>query len=309
MVRGQLDEAVKVLQRAARLNKVNLTPDLDIAALIYGTYQRHTSNSISGTQKTPVLTEKPPVDFKSCMRCGRLNSFSDVSCSCSKNTELGLEDGFGAWWAAPVALFRTKIIRHMTIVLLIVWLLQGVVYLGLPLSSSAFSSPFLYMALLGLAELPAYTLTAPITKKLGRKMVNFLYVPELFPTTLRPWGSTVCTLAAYVGFSIPPFITDYAGANATWLPAAVFGSCGVLGGVLVFLLPETNGRVLPDTVADLRERLEEERLLKKSRWKRGVFGNILSNTRGALKSSISSSSGEGTTESLPRGCDNRAFSP
>ena len=34
-----------------------------------------------------------------------------------------------------------------------------------------FRSPSIYMAILGVMEIPAYTLTIPITKKIGRKNV------------------------------------------------------------------------------------------------------------------------------------------
>lgn len=47
------------------------------------------------------------------------------------------------------------------------------------------------------------------TNDKSKFQVNFLYAPELMPTTIRPWGTAMCTLSAYVGFSIPPFITDY----------------------------------------------------------------------------------------------------
>ncbi|XP_064080244.1 solute carrier family 22 member 13-like isoform X2 [Macrobrachium nipponense] len=286
IVRGRLEEATEVLQRAVRLNRPNLSQELDVSALVHSMYQKLNTPQ---TQKTRMFSA---------------TGGNALSCSESFNA-LGLDDGVGPWWAGPMALLRTKIIRKVTLVLFAVWLLQGIVYLGLPLSSSSFSSPFLYMALLGVFEIPAYTLTAPITKRLGRKsvvitclvccgallisvtgllladlknewihiaivmasyllictayQVNFLYAPELFPTTLRPWGTAVCGLSAYVGFSIPPFITDYVGSEHTWVPPAVFGCCSAIAGLLLFLLPETNGRRLPETVADLMKRLEEEK--------------------------------------------------
>lgn len=52
--------------------------------------------------------------------------------------ELGLEDGFGPWWAGPLALVRTPVMRKINFLLGIIWMLQGVVYLGIPLSSDAF---------------------------------------------------------------------------------------------------------------------------------------------------------------------------
>ncbi|XP_068237810.1 organic cation transporter protein-like isoform X2 [Palaemon carinicauda] len=309
IVKGRLDEAIIVLQRAVRLNQPNFALDVDVSSVVHSIYQKQNETKTQKTQneqnESGTSLHLPSTKTQDSMSA---RGGTDPSLSRPPNA-LGLDDGIGPWWAAPVALLRTKIIRKMTLVLVTVWLLQGVVYLGLPLSSSSFSSPFLYMALLGAFEIPAYSLTAPITKRIGRKsvvttclmtsgalllsvagfllyhitnewlhigivmisyllvctayQVNFLYAPELFPTTLRPLGSAACTLSAYVGFSIPPFITYYTyGNNLAWVSAAVFGSCAIVAGLLVFLLPETNGRNLAETVADLVNRLEEEENLQ-----------------------------------------------
>ncbi|KAK8751379.1 hypothetical protein OTU49_014515, partial [Cherax quadricarinatus] len=157
--------------------------------------------------------------------------------------------------------------------------------------------------LLGVVEVPAYSLPAPITQRLGRRpvisscfvtcgillllllvltfttfyhewislmlvllsyllvctsyQVNYLFAPELLPTTLRPWGTAACLIAAHLGFCVPPFLTNYLTEEQTLL---VFGLCAVLAGMLVFLLPETNGQPLLETVADLRERLSHKKL-------------------------------------------------
>lgn len=298
IMRGHLEEAVKVLQRAVKLNRVTLPAELDLITLVSVIHQKQGDKS------------------SSVCKCHDSTIVATGSISCQlcldrpESNVLGPEDGFGSWWAGPVALVRTPVMRKLSLVLVVVFLLQGIVYLGLPLSSEFFSSPFLYMALLGAVELPAYSLTAPITRYLGRRtvvsfclvtcgllllsvfivravdfegewlfmlitllsyllvctayQVNFLYAPELLPTTLRPWGMAACSLAAYIGFSIPPFITKFMTDSLQWVPVAVFGICGVSSGLLVFLLPETNKRSLPETVGDLRDRLNKERLLTKS---------------------------------------------
>ncbi|XP_066978838.1 organic cation transporter protein-like [Macrobrachium rosenbergii] len=167
IVKGRLEEAIKVLQRAVKLNRPNLSQELDVSVLVHSVYQNLNK---SQTQKTKDEHNGsvPPLHLNS----GKTQATGGNELSCSRSfNALGLDDGVGSWWAGPVALLRTKIIRKVTLVLVVVWLLQGVVYLGLPLSSSSFSSPFLYMALLGAFEVPAYSLTAPITKRLGRKSV------------------------------------------------------------------------------------------------------------------------------------------
>ncbi|CAL4064323.1 unnamed protein product, partial [Meganyctiphanes norvegica] len=262
LVMGKVQECAKVLKRAARLNSVTLGEKDNVTNTLNNIYMEQLSQSSSSEATNS--------------RC---------------RSWLG-----GAW-----ALVETSIIRRISLTLMLIWLLQGVLYLGIPLGSDSFSSPFLYMALMGCAEIPAYTVTAPITKRLGRRIVagsglliagtliliimlinqtglynewadliimmfaylftctayqvNFIYAPELFPTTVRPWGTTVCTLLANLGFSIPPFLQDTIAPDVPWLTAAVFGVCGLISGALVFTLPETNGLPLLDTVADLTQRL------------------------------------------------------
>nr|XP_053638323.1 uncharacterized protein LOC128692955 [Cherax quadricarinatus] len=73
---------------------------------------------------------------------------SNTTSKISTNS-LGAEDGIGSWWAGPVALVRSSCMRKIMCLLVTIYFLQGIVYLGLPLSSNSFSSPFLYMMLLG----------------------------------------------------------------------------------------------------------------------------------------------------------------
>ncbi|XP_042855691.1 organic cation transporter-like protein [Penaeus japonicus] len=303
LVKGHLEEAVRVLERAASMNRRNLDELPDIAAAMNKIHNKLSGSKSPPTRHTaenPKATTQHVDVLQNGASIGRAEEGAKNG-SLGNTTSLGLADGFGPWWAGPMALVRTKVMRRLSLVLVTVWLLQGIVYLGLPLSANAFSSPFLYMALMGAVEVPAYSVSAPITQRLGRRpvicfcliscgllllslllleifaykeewvdlllvllsyllvctsyQVNFLYAPELLPTTIRPWGTAMCTLSAYVGFSIPPFITDYLAYSYPWLPATVFGSSAFLAGILVSFLPETNGRPLMETVADLEFRL------------------------------------------------------
>lgn len=46
----------------------------------------------------------------------------------------------------------------------------------------------------------------------------------------------------------------YQARHVWWLPNTIFGSCGLLAGVLVHLLPETKGLSLCETTQDVDER-------------------------------------------------------
>lgn len=86
--------------------------------------------------------------------------------------------------------------------------------------------------------------------------VNFMYVPELYPTVIRSRGFALASLAGSFGFLTAPFITDVLAQKAWWAVGATFGSAGILGSLLVPLLPETNNMPLPDTLEDVERRRE-----------------------------------------------------
>ncbi|XP_018011532.2 solute carrier family 22 member 15-like [Hyalella azteca] len=67
------------------------------------------------------------------------------------------------------SLVSSPYLRRVTGILLPVGLMQGCLYISIPLSADQFPSPYVGMAVLGLAEIPAYTVAAPITARLGRK--------------------------------------------------------------------------------------------------------------------------------------------
>ncbi|XP_076054800.1 organic cation transporter protein-like [Oratosquilla oratoria] len=257
--RGRVVEAADVLHRGARLNGSSL-PD-HIEHLLDQLYQKQQEN----TRRT--------VDE-------------------GKDTLLSL--------------VTMPTLRLRTLVLLGVWFLLSIVYLGIPLNADQIGSPFLYMGLVGVMEIPAYSLTAPITRSFGRRKVAFismvgsglcafavfllnwtgaangqswsqwvfvlvgymltctsyqvifLYSPELFPTSLRPQGTAICVVIGNVGFSIPPYISMLLGEQNNFYLTAILGVCSLSAGLLLFLLPETNGCRLPETVAEV----EEERRIK-----------------------------------------------
>ena len=58
-----------------------------------------------------------------------------------------------------------------------------------------------------------------------------------------------------LGEAIPP--PPPQGSVYPWAPFVIFGSGALLAGAGTLLLPETRGQTLPDTVAQLEERLTE----------------------------------------------------
>nr|XP_006120702.1 solute carrier family 22 member 13 [Pelodiscus sinensis] len=74
---------------------------------------------------------------------------------------------------------------------------------------------------------------------------SYVYCAELFPTVLRQTSLGLCSMSARVGSIISPLI----GLLDKYHPSiskAIFGSTPVIGGILCFLLPETHGKELQD---------------------------------------------------------------
>uniref|UniRef100_A0A8C3T1C1 Major facilitator superfamily (MFS) profile domain-containing protein n=2 Tax=Chelydra serpentina TaxID=8475 RepID=A0A8C3T1C1_CHESE len=74
---------------------------------------------------------------------------------------------------------------------------------------------------------------------------SYVYSAELFPTVLRQTSLGLCSMSARVGGIISPLIgllDKYYPA----IPMVIFGSTPLIGGILCFLLPETCGKELQD---------------------------------------------------------------
>nr|XP_056713111.1 solute carrier family 22 member 13-like [Euleptes europaea] len=84
----------------------------------------------------------------------------------------------------------------------------------------------------------------------GSFSTSYVYSAELFPTVIRQTGLGVCSVSARVAGIISPLI-GLLEKYHTSIPVVIFGSTAVAGGILCFLLPETRGKDLPDWVDDV----------------------------------------------------------
>nr|GMD53229.1 organic cation/carnitine transporter 4-like [Ipomoea batatas] len=83
----------------------------------------------------------------------------------------------------------------------------------------------------------------------GTYNLLFIYTVELFPTTVRNAALGCATQAGQLGAILAPFIVVCGGG----IPFAVFGVCGIAGGLLGYYLPETLNRPLYDTLGGMEE--------------------------------------------------------
>ncbi|XP_037786209.1 organic cation transporter protein-like [Penaeus monodon] len=168
-VRGQHRRALRVLQRAARWNGVALPPEDELLLLL--------KDGVKDEAMERPYQEAHAHGSKGWLR----RRFDEV-----------------------FILFRTPRLRAITLSLYSNYLLVGAVYFGLSLSGGDLSSdPFLYMALTGVVELPAYTLVIPLVARYGRRapVVAFFFMGAvaLLALPFVPTGSGESMTLALMG--------------------------------------------------------------------------------------------------------------
>ncbi|XP_047234542.1 solute carrier family 22 member 4-like [Girardinichthys multiradiatus] len=81
--------------------------------------------------------------------------------------------------------------------------------------------------------------------------VVYSVTSELFPTVIRNTAMGCCSMAARIATIISPFII-YLGKYYKALPYIVMGVLAIAGGIICFLLPETYGKALPETIPQMQ---------------------------------------------------------
>ncbi|KAK4305498.1 hypothetical protein Pmani_022604 [Petrolisthes manimaculis] len=273
IVRGHHDRALQVLQKAARWNNTSLPPEHHMRKLM--------------TDITEESTTKPTRGKRGLI--------------------VWLQDIFNQLYI----LIRTRMMRRISLCVFLSMLVSGLAYYGLSIGGEAFHfSPYVYMALSGVMEIPGATVAIPIVNTFGRRRSNifcytvaglvilclyfipksivwlsvalamlgkltisaayqilYLHSTELFPTEVRIRGSGTASMMAKMGSFIAPFITQSLRDVWSGAPSVVLGSSALLGAVSTFLLPETKGVPLYDTVAKLESEAQNgsERQNKKNK--------------------------------------------
>ncbi|KAF7997518.1 hypothetical protein HCN44_006089 [Aphidius gifuensis] len=92
----------------------------------------------------------------------------------------------------------------------------------------------------------------------------YLFSGEIFPTVVRNIGVGTSSMCARLGSIAAPFIVSLSGVR-DWLPPFLFGVFPLVGAVLVFLLPETNGCTLPETLQDGEDFGKKQQKIKQTK--------------------------------------------
>ncbi|NWS70463.1 S22A3 protein, partial [Crotophaga sulcirostris] len=105
-------------------------------------------------------------------------------------------------------------------------------------------------------DIPWLKTTVATLGRLGITMafeIVYLVNTELYPTTLRNFGVSLCSSLCDLGGIIAPFLLFRLAAIWLELPLIIFSILAVVCGLLVLLLPETKGISLPETVEDVEQ--------------------------------------------------------
>ncbi|KAG7157390.1 Organic cation transporter protein-like 5, partial [Homarus americanus] len=274
IVQGQHDRALKVLEKAARLNKATLPPRDQLLTMM--------QNIASEAESVP---EK-------------------------RRHQRGLTKVMGKFLdfaRSYMILVRTRRMRRYTLAMYVCFTVTGLGFYGLSLSGSTLGiNLFVFMALSGTAELPGKGLSGVIVERFGRRNVNiicyaltalsllavpfvptgstwliavlsllgkitisfsytiiFLHCAECFPTEARTRGLGTSTIMAQVGSVCAAFVVEYLGSVAIWAPSVLFGMSSLVASAVMLTLPETRGAALHDTVVTLEARPSNSRSVRK----------------------------------------------
>ncbi|NXA23981.1 S22A3 protein, partial [Ibidorhyncha struthersii] len=105
-------------------------------------------------------------------------------------------------------------------------------------------------------DIPWLKTTVATLGRLGITMafeIVYLVNTELYPTTLRNFGVSLCSSLCDLGGIIAPFLLFRLADIWLELPLIIFSILAVVCGLLVLLLPETKGISLPETVEDVEQ--------------------------------------------------------
>uniref|UniRef100_A0A673L6A3 Solute carrier family 22 member 5-like n=1 Tax=Sinocyclocheilus rhinocerous TaxID=307959 RepID=A0A673L6A3_9TELE len=82
--------------------------------------------------------------------------------------------------------------------------------------------------------------------------VVYIYTAELYPTVLRNLGIGMCSSAARIGSITAPYII-FLGTFNKYLPYILMGSLTIASSIANMFLPETLGKVLPETLEQMQK--------------------------------------------------------
>ena len=238
IAKGKTEEAKDVIEKAARVNKVKLSPDIFEA-----------DPNESKAKEVPV--KDIPV-----------YSFTDMF----RRSQILITLSLFICWPVITLLFygltlsadKIKMTDDVFLSNILVCLIEIPAYLAVPLVIDVVGRKplfFLTQFIPGICCIVAAFLTPGTVifaiLALGAKMgasaafnVTYMYTAQLYPTSIRSSAVGACSTMARVGGMLSPVIGKYlisTGMVDEKLPMILFGAFGIVGGLCALVLPETVG--------------------------------------------------------------------
>ncbi|XP_045215873.2 organic cation transporter protein-like isoform X1 [Mercenaria mercenaria] len=274
---GRLDEAKRILKKAARWNKVD-----------YKEVESVLNESVNLT-----ATETPEANLHEkemkILTNGSMNHDemeSDMTIQTVKKYTV-------------IDILKNPSLRVNTFILWYTWIVATGTYYGLTLVSSHLAGDrFINFFLSGVIEIPSQVISFCLLNRIGRKWtmilwyaisgisliiatvlltvfednevagivatafsligksaitgsfsIVFLYTPEIYPTNYRNSGLGISSSISRIGGILAPFVSNLA-LIALWIPGAIFGGMCLLVVLLALRLPESATHELPTTIAE-----------------------------------------------------------
>jgi len=260
---GKYDEAKKMIEKAAVVNKVKLSPDV------------FTSKDSENKEEKEGDSRMPVYGIKDIFRTSQLK-ITLVMFICWPVVTL-------LYYGLSLSADKIKMTDNFYLSFILVCLVEIPPYLLLPFIIDMWGRKPLFAVtqlVPGICCIVAAFLTPGTAGfailALGAKMgasaafnVTFMYTAQLYPTSIRNTAVGICSTIARFGAIMAPWVGKYLpdqGSLPDELPLCLFGGFGVLGGLCALLLPDTLGFPLPNTFDDI----EDIKKNSKPMWQCGV---------------------------------------
>ncbi|XP_076043589.1 organic cation transporter protein-like [Oratosquilla oratoria] len=251
LVKGRYAEALVILKKAARWNRVELPPDeimlMKLQSIDCQEKKTENENCLTNISKSVTILFKTP-KVRMITLVAYL-SFISVGACYMGLTLAGVFLDVNPFLYMVISGIMEIPAYTVTVPIIARFGRKNPVLLGYFFCS---------IALLAVPFIPQDVSWLIITLALVGKLcitsvaqILFLYFTELFPTECRMRGIGTAMLISSASNLFVPYLTDSLGITYPWLPSVVFGGLVLLAGLVTLPLPETLNKPLNETVASL----------------------------------------------------------
>lgn len=238
---GRARESVAILQKALKMNKSN--EKIDAALLVSNCKATSVQYSGKSTAGTADLFKTRNMIKKTLIICGCWFANSV--------TYYGLSLNVGNLGGNPYFINFLMGIVELPSYILILYFLDRVGHRSL-ISSMMLLGGLCCLIVVALPHGSSAVIGMVMVGKMfisGAYSITYKYSAELFPTVVRSSGVGLGSMCASVSGALTPLVS-LLDTLSPKIPTLLFGLLAAVSGFSAFLLPETNGRKLPQTLED-----------------------------------------------------------